>query len=116
VVLTESFEGDAEGTLQGNEESTHEIVLEGGAKVSVKVTTGRVDSARYVRRVEVSVVDPSGAEITAASFGNPTNRGTESEVLHERLIRVTEKRVSASGRQSNETTIAVRGDGTAARQ
>jgi hypothetical protein len=64
----------------------------------------------------VSVVDPSGAEITASSFGNPTNRGTGSAVLHERLIRVNERRVSTTGRQANETTIAVRGDGTATRQ
>ncbi len=113
VVLDESFEADADGPLDGTEQSEHELTLVGGARVSVALSVGRTARGRYVRHASVTVTDASGAQISATLLGDPVNRGTESTVLHERMIRVREARTGLTGRSSNETNIAVRGDGTA---
>jgi hypothetical protein len=111
VILDESLESEASGTLEGSEETTEELALEGGAKVTVALTTARAGEGRFIRRVRVTTADAAGAEVTASLTGNPTNLGTEAAPVHSRIVLVSESRSGLTGTSLNQTSFTVRADG-----
>lgn len=61
----------------------------------------------YVRTIDVEVEDAAGYTITAQVIGAPTNRGTEAEPVHSRLVQVSRTRSGLSGSSSSTMTLAV---------
>ena len=124
VILTANVEEtdvppDIRRTLVGVITREHELSFpDGEVDLELEVAHGRAtdiegddeatpDGPRYLRSIVVRVANAEGYAVRAELIGMPTNRGSNAEPVHTRLVQVTRERGGLTGSSTAQMTLQI---------